>query len=180
MTIEDVMAEAGISRGSVLHQFPNRTELSVETAKVAMAAVVRKARELASRIEDPFQRLCEYGQIVWETHAMKEGLALTEILQATRWDKALALAIMPIIREAEAQVAIELVALARNAGIPDPEVMIARGWLLVASARGLIIESRLGFERPMIEQAIAEMKESHRRYCQRLATLAEERGCGQT
>ena len=39
-TVEHVMAEAGLSRGSVLHQFPNRVTLMVATAERAMRRVI--------------------------------------------------------------------------------------------------------------------------------------------
>lgn len=166
MTIESVMAKAGLSRGSVLHQFPTRLDLAVATADRTMHAVMEAARALTSRIDDPFERLAGYGQIVWDTHAMPEGLALTDILQAARWDAELLTAIQPLTAQVEAEVATELRALATAGGLADPEAMVARGWLLLSSARGLIIEHRLGSNRAVINAAIEEMKSSHRRYCE--------------
>jgi AcrR family transcriptional regulator len=180
MTVENVMAEAGISRGSVLHQFPNRIALAINTAERAMQTVVDEARARAMRIEDPFARLADYAQIVWDTHSMREGLALTEILQAARWDSELAAGIRPFTQKAEDEVAVELVELARAAGLAEPGIMIARGWLLVASARGLIIESRLGYHRPMIAEAVEEMKRSHRRFCEAMVPLSQRIDHGQT
>ena len=180
MTVENVMAEAGISRGSVLHQFPNRVALAIETMARTMEVVVMEARRLAAVIDDPFSRLADYAQIVWDTHSMPEGLALTEILQAARWDEELAEGIRPFIQKAEDAVAVELVELAEAAGFPNPQVMVARGWLLVASARGLIIESRLGYTRPIIAEAVEEMKRSHRRYCESVVPLTQRIGYSQS
>ncbi|WP_199554721.1 TetR/AcrR family transcriptional regulator [Sandaracinobacteroides hominis] len=173
MTVENVMAQARISRGSVLHQFPNRMSLAVETVARSLQAVMQEARLRAERIEDPFARLADYARIVWETHAMPAGLALTEILQAARWDAELAAAIRPFTIQSEEEIATELAEMARLAGFRDPQIMVARGWLLVASARGLIIESRLGYERPMISAAIEEMKQSHRRFCETMVPLSD-------
>lgn len=180
MTFENVMAEAGISRGSILHQFPNRVALAIATMARSMEVVVGEARRMSALIEDPFTRLVDYPQIVWDTHSLPEGLALTEILQAARWDEELADGIRPFTQKSEDEVAVELAGLARAAGFPDPQVMVARGWLLVASARGLIIESRLGYERPMIAEAVAEMKRSHRRYCENAVPLTQRTGYGRT
>lgn len=166
MTIESVMAKAGLSRGSVLHQFPTRLDLTIATADRTMHTVIETAREQASRIADPFERLAGYAQIVWDTHAMPEGLALTDILQAARWDSELLTAIQPVAAQVEEEVATELRTLATMGGLADPEAMVARGWLLVSSARGLIIEHRLGSNRQVINAAIEEMKSSHRRYCE--------------
>ena len=178
MTFENVMAEAGISRGSVLHQFPNRVALAIATMARSMEVVVAEAGRMSALIHDPFSRLADYAQIVWDTHSLPEGLALMEILQAARWDEELAAGIRPFTQKAEDEVAVELTGLARAAGFPDPQVMVARGWLLVASARGLIIESRLGYERPLIAEAVEEMKRSHRRYCESVVPLAQRTGCG--
>lgn len=176
MTFENVMAEASISRGSVLHQFPNRVALAIATMARSMEVVVAEARRMSALIEDPFSRLADYAQIVWDTHSMPEGLALTEILQAARWDEELAAGIRPFTQQSEDEVAVELAELAEAAGFADPQVMVARGWLLVASARGLIIESRLGYERPIIAEAVEEMKRSHRRYCESVVPLAQRIG----
>ena len=178
MTFENVMAEAGISRGSVLHQFPNRVALTIATMARSMEVVVSEARRMSALIHDPFTRLADYAQIVWDTHSLPEGLALTEILQAARWDEELAAGIRPFTQKSEDEVAVELAQLARAAGFPYPQVMVARGWLLVASARGLIIESRLGYERPMIAEAVEEMKRSHRRYCESVVPLTQRIGYG--
>lgn len=170
------MAESGISRGSILHQFPNRLALAIETMALAMRSVVEQAHDRASRIDDPFERLAGYADIVWETHSSAEGLALTDILQAARWDSELASGIHQNTRNAEEQIARELEDMARDAGFREPMAMVARGWLLMASARGLIIESRLGYDRPMIRSAVEEMKHSHRRFCTAMATSGEADG----
>ncbi|WP_339346972.1 TetR/AcrR family transcriptional regulator [uncultured Sphingomonas sp.] len=166
MTIESVMAKAGLSRGSVLHQFPTRLDLAIATAQRTMRAVMDAARERANAIDDPFERLAGYAQIVWDTHSTPEGLALTDILNAARWDTELLAAIQPVAAQVEAEIAEELRALATAGGLAEPEAMVARGWLLVSSARGLIIEHRLGSNRHVINAAIEEMKLSHRRYCE--------------
>ncbi|KAK0330919.1 hypothetical protein LTR94_030941, partial [Friedmanniomyces endolithicus] len=166
MTIESVMAKAGLSRGSVLHQFPTRLDLAIATAQRTMRAVMDAARERANAIDDPFERLAGYAQIVWDTHSTPEGLALTDILNAARWDTELLAAIQPVAAQVEAEIAEELRALATAGGLAEPEAMVAHGWLLVSSARGLIIEHRLGSNRHVINAAIEEMKLSHRRYCE--------------
>ncbi|MGJ3627383.1 TetR/AcrR family transcriptional regulator [Sphingomonas sp. MMS24-JH45] len=81
-TIETVMAEAGLSRGSAPHQFPTRLDLAVATAERSMRRVMEAARERAEAIPDRFERLAGYAQIGWEMHSLPDGLALTDILQA--------------------------------------------------------------------------------------------------
>ncbi|MCW1382674.1 TetR/AcrR family transcriptional regulator [Novosphingobium sp. KCTC 2891] len=168
MTIERVMAESGISRGSVLHQFPNRHALAVATAERTLQVVIDIARRMAETKTDPFERLASHAEVVWEAHSSPEGLALNEIVMAAGWDRELGEGIRPIVEVVEADIRQQFVEMASDAGLPDPDAFVARGWWLVSSVRGLIIEHRLPQPRPMIDAAIEEMKASHRRYCNAL------------
>lgn len=166
MTIERVMAESGISRGSVLHQFPNRLALAIATAERTLQVVIALAADAAAAKPDPFERLASHAEVMWQAHSSPEGLALNEIVTAAGWDRELAEGIRPIIEEVEADIRVQFVEMAREAGLPDPDAFVARGWWLVASVRGLVIEHRLLQPRPMIDAALEEMKASHRRYCE--------------
>lgn len=167
-TVEHVMAEAGLSRGSVLHQFPTRLELTVGTAEAAMRVVMADTEERAAAVADPFERLLHYPTIMWETHTDSHALALTDILLAARWNTELAQALLPVTSAIELQVSDEFLNLASAAGLPDPAAYVPHGWLLLASTRGLIIEYKLDPSRPMILEAIATMKVEHQRLCERL------------
>lgn len=167
-TIEHVMAEAGLSRGSLLHQFPTRLELTVATAEHAMRTVMADADQRVREIPSPLERLVQYPAVMWETQTSDAGLALTDILLAARWDKALTEALLPVTSEIELQVSDELLALAQNAGLPDPSAYVPHGWLLLASTRGLIIEYKLDPSRPMILTAMKALHDDHRLLCERL------------
>ena len=168
-TIEHVMAESALSRGSVLHQFPNRNALMVATAERAMQCVIASARAMAGAIDDPFERLSDYARISWESHSSPEGLALTDILSAARWDADLMAGLQPITSQVESDIHDEFIKLATDAGFSDAEMLVPHGWLLIASVRGLIIEHSLNPERPMILAAIDRLSERHRRFCNNLA-----------
>ncbi len=168
-TVEHVMIEAGLSRGSVLHQFPNRVALMVAAAELAMRRVMDSARVMAEAIEDPFERLSDYARISWETHSLPEGLALTDILLAARWDRELLDGLQPVTSRVEQEIHDEFIKLASEAGFTDAEALVPHGWLLIASVRGLIIEHSVNQSRPMIIAAIERMKERHRRFCANLA-----------
>lgn len=168
-TIAQVMTETGLSRGSVLHQFPNRIALMVATAERAMRCVMDSARDMAQAIDDPFERLSDYARIAWQTHSQPEGLALTDILLAGRWDRELLDELQPVTSKVEQEIHDEFIRLASDAGFTDPEALVPHGWLLIASVRGLIIENSVNQSRPMILAAIERMKERHRRFCTNLA-----------
>lgn len=171
-TIEHVMVEAGLSRGSVLHQFPNRVALMVAAAELAMRRVMDSARTMAEAVDDPFERLSDYARISWEAHSLPEGLALTDILLAARWDRELLDGLQPITSRVEQEIHDEFIKLASEAGFSDAEALVPHGWLLIASVRGLIIEHSVNQSRPMIIAAIERMKERHRRFCANLAARA--------
>lgn len=175
-TIEHVMVEAGLSRGSVLHQFPNRIALMAATAERAMRRVMDSAGVMAAAIDDPFERLSDYARISWEAHSQPEGLALTDILLAARWDSELIAGLQPVASQVEQEIHDEFIKLASEAGFDDAEALVPHGWLLIASVRGLIIEHSLGYERPMIVAAIDRMKERHRRFCVNLAARNRDGG----
>ena len=167
-TVEHVMAEAGLSRGSLLHQFPTRLELAVATAEHAMRTVMADADARVGEIASPLERLVQYPRVMWETQTSDCGLALTDILLAARWDQQLALALLPVTSKIEVQVSEELLVLAEKAGLPDPAAYVAHGWLLLASTRGLIIEYKLDPSRPMILSAMQALQDEHRLLCERL------------
>lgn len=167
-TVEHVMREAGLSRGSILHQFPTRLALAVASAEHAMREVMADAKARALAVQDPYERLASYADILWATHSQSYGLAVTDILLATRWDGELAQALLPVTGAVELAIHDELLLIAQEAGLRDPEGYVPYGWLLLASVRGLIIEHKLSPQRPMIIQAIAAMKDEHRRLCERL------------
>jgi len=167
-TVEHVMAEAGLSRGSLLHQFPTRLELTVATAEHAMRAVMADADQRVRKIQSPLERLVQYPAVMWETQTSDAGLALTDILLAARWDKSLAEALLPVTSKIELQVSEELLVLAQDAGLSDPAAYVPHGWLLLASTRGLIIEYKLDPSRQMILTAMKALQAEHRLLCERL------------
>jgi AcrR family transcriptional regulator len=164
-TVEHVICETGLSRGSVLHQFRNRVELAAATAEHTMRFAMADSLGRANAIDDPFERVLDYAQIMWDTQSQPEGIALSDILLATRWDKELAAAIRPITLWVEQEVARALLKLAVDADFVDPPAFVPHGWLLLATVRGLVIEFSFSRSRPMILAAAEVMKQQHRQLC---------------
>ncbi len=167
-TIEHVMQEAGLSRGSVLHQFPTRVALAAETAKRCMYSVMDASDALAVAIADPYERFADYPRIMWETQSSPEGLAFTDILLTMRWDRELASALQSIASQVEQDIHDAFVRMAAEAGFSDTEAVVPHGWLLLANVRGLLMEHALNPNRPMILEAINLMKTNHRAFCERM------------
>ncbi|HMT43215.1 MAG TPA: TetR/AcrR family transcriptional regulator [Chakrabartia sp.] len=177
-TIEHVMQEAGLSRGSVLHQFPTRVCLAAETAKRCMFSVMEASTALASSIEDPFERFADYPRVMWETQSSPEGLAFTDILLTMRWDRELATALQSVAGQVEQDIHDAFVRMAAEAGFADTEAVVPHGWLLLANVRGLLMEYALNPNRPMILDAINLMKSNHRAFCDQLRAEARQTSHG--
>ena len=116
-SIEAVMAEAGVSRGSLLNQFPTRIALMAATSEAAMQAMIAATRARNAAFADPAARYRAMCDVTWMTQNMPEGAAVTEVLLAARRDEALALAFRPVARRIEAEIDQYTAELARAAGV---------------------------------------------------------------
>lgn len=168
-TIERILSGASVSRGSLLHQFPNRIALMVTTAEWAMDAMLASSQRSAASISDAFERLVAYSHITWAVHNEPSGLTVMDLLLAARWDRDLAQALQPVALRIEQDIQRGLLDLAREAGLPDPSAYIPQGWVIVATTRGLMTEMSIGVDRPMISAAVDQMHEHHRLFCLSLA-----------
>ena len=132
---ELIAEEAGLTRGALHHHFKTRADL--------MAAVIRTAYE---REQHAYQdiatgtgrgaRLSDWPDMLWEVLAKPSGLAVLEILQASRSDPELAALVAPM------QAAVERMSLAaidREFGSADATEMLPGIRLLVWAVRGLSI-----------------------------------------
>jgi AcrR family transcriptional regulator len=162
------MVDAGLSRGSVLHQFPTRLQLTLGTAEFAMEEMLTSGAELGAQIEDPVERFCSYAEIVWQVHRMPCSIALTDILLASRWDEALATGLKALAENAEQRIDGRYTTLAKEAGVKDIEAVVLHGRLLNASVRGLTMELVFNPSRELTLAALATLKRDYRRFCEHL------------
>lgn len=134
-----VAEEAGVSRGAMLHQFPTKTNL--------MLAVVRDVFERDSEhykqsilTVSPLEWMRSISSTVWEVISRPSGIAVMEIMLASRSDLELADKLrsiqMQIDKEAHEWVVERHVA----AGIQERPDGDAIHRLIVAAARGLALE----------------------------------------
>lgn len=160
-TIEVVMQATGISRGSVLHQFPTRMDLMAAAAEFAMNTMVADTTESTSAIPDARRQLEALAEIMWVAHRSDSAIALTEVLMSSRSDRGLARRLTPLAERVETQIDAQVSGIARRAGIADPQPVLAWTRLLIASMRGLVIEFMLQPDRRMILAALDALKVQH-------------------
>lgn len=95
-----IAADAGVSRGAILHQFGTRAQLMAETVRWVYDreredyAKLQASRHLGARVSD-------WPELLWEVLSKPPGFAVLEILWATRSDPELADRVLPIQAEIE-------------------------------------------------------------------------------
>lgn len=167
-SIETVMAKAGISRGSVLHQFPTRLALMAATIEAAMQAMIEDTRARYGAETDPQEKLRRMSQLFWETQQIPEGIAVTEALLAARWDPELARELKTIAETIEIEIDEDVRKIAAEAGVHDIEACVVHARLLILSLRGITLELMFDPDRRMIHRALAEIHTRHAEHCERV------------
>jgi AcrR family transcriptional regulator len=142
--------EAGISRGAILHQFGTRAELMAEVIRHVFEQEVRDYAELMVQLRIG-RRVSDWVELCWRVLGRPSGLAVMEILLASRSDVELAARIAPM------QAAVEQSALndlrAQFGG--DDQDTLARMRLIAWSIRGLTMAQMLLPEPEDIERSVA-------------------------
>ncbi len=160
-SIDAVMADCNLGRGSILNQFPNRHALMIATGERAMSQMVATATCEVVKIDGPEQQVRSLFDVFWETHNLPEAIALTEILLASRWDRALADGLSHPAEQMETVIDELHAGLAEQAGIIKSAEFVVHGRLLNSNLRGITIELMLKKDREMIHSALASLKNSH-------------------
>jgi AcrR family transcriptional regulator len=166
-SIEAVMEETGISRGSVLNQFPTRVALMSAAIEAAMLAMVSDTRRRGAEIDDPVQRVREMCNVFWETQNIPEAVVVTEVLLAARWDGALAQALGPIANRIETEIDQYTLELIQAAGVDAAfyEHCLLHARILILSLRGITLELMYDKDRRIMHRALARIREMHLSQC---------------
>jgi len=130
-----IAEEAGVSRGALTHHFDSRADLMACVVSWVYQQELEHYAAATSR-DGRGERLADWPDLVWEVLSKPSGLAVLEILQATRSDTELAERVRPV------QVGIEQAGLdvmeRRFGGDERTRHAIVR--LIVWAIRGLTIE----------------------------------------
>jgi len=139
-----VANEARVARGSLLHQFPTRTDLILAVAEHALAAQRADIRDGLARLPAGRERFVGSVDVTWAAFQTPESRALIEIFIATRYDADLARRIPDFAVEFEASKGRGAHRFAEQAGLRDDagEAIALRRLILVA-LRGLAVDTML-------------------------------------
>lgn len=149
-TTAAIADEAGVSRGAIIYQFGTRAQLMSE---VIASVYEREHRqyELLQRQGHDGSAIGEWPDMLWEVLSQPSGMAVIEILQASRSDRELAELVRP------AQERIELISaqgMLGRFGWTDEKEMLAAVRLFVWAIRGLSIAQVLVRDPSEIERSI--------------------------
>ncbi len=134
-TTELIADEAGLTRGALHHHFKTRADLMAEVIRSVYEREQRAYQEMAAD-GGRGARLSDWPDMLWEVLSKPSGLAVLEILQASRSDPDLAARVAPM------QAAVERMSLAaidQQFGSADAAEMLPGIRLLVWAVRGLSI-----------------------------------------
>lgn len=172
-SVEAVMVKAGVSRGSLLNQFPTRLELMIVTSEAAMQAMIADTKVRLATIPDPVDRYRAMCDVAWQGQKMPEGIAVTEVLLAARRDAALAEAFGPVAARIETEIDQYTADVAREAGVPESAMdsCLLHGRILILSLRGITLELAFDPDRAMINRALNQIRAQHAAHCDRVLAV---------
>lgn len=140
MTTQHVMDEAGVSRGAMLHHFPTRVDLVIAVAEYAAQAQNRLVGRRLAAVPPGMDLYIGITDATWEAVREPAGLALIEIIVASRSDAALGERLPAVVERFEKQQLDNVWEAAQRVGIKDRDAIERMVRLHRAAMRGLAIE----------------------------------------
>lgn len=148
-TTAAIADEAGVSRGSIIYQFNTRAQLMSEVIIFVYEQEQRQYEELAQQGFD-LSRPEQWPELLWKVFSQPAGMAVIEILQASRSDPELAALVIPTQERVE-QSSVEAI----MRWIPgDLEQTRATVRLFVWAIRGLALSQVLSQDSVETEHAV--------------------------
>jgi AcrR family transcriptional regulator len=141
-TVSRIIADAGVSRGALLHHYPSKNELILDAAKTLLARVFERLHALLSSEAMPRQPEELVEQIWKEFFASDTHVVYVELLVASRRDAELAALLQSLAPTLEEYIRVTFdqhFVLAPDAVAPPHEMFLMTRWLL----RGMAIDAHL-------------------------------------
>lgn len=152
-TVLIVADVAKVSRGAMTHHFPTKIDLMLAVVRYVFEDEREQYKRLLGR-SAPRENFFSFPRIAWQVLSRPSGMAVTEILMASRSDEALANGLVPLQREIEAAARSELLRTLADAGfVPNPEGRAAQR-LFVAAIRGLAIDALFVRNKKEIDESV--------------------------
>lgn len=141
--------EAGVSRGSIIYHFSTRAQLMSEVITYVYEKEQRQYQELAQQGVD-LSQLEEWPAILWEVFSQPSGMAVIEVLQASRSDPELAALVIPTQKRVE-QASVDAIMRWIPGNVAKTKATVR---LFVWAIRGLALSSVLSPDAAETEDAV--------------------------
>lgn len=158
-TTQAVLDDAGVSRGSLLHQFPTRDLLMVAAAEEAMTRMLAAVEAGTVRHGDLLKGLMDFPNILWRVQTDLPARAFTEIQLASRWDAVLEEGLKGAMATVNQLTTSKVVTVAEQYAIHDLPGLLDEIYLLIGATQGLAIGRDLVGDKTMTAGALALLKE---------------------
>ena len=169
------MSKAGISRGSVLNQFPTRLDLMAATMDAAVRILVDDVQTRLDAISGPEQQLRKMFDVLWANQNIPEGVVITELLLAARWDTELAAEMARALPTFEEEFDDRTRQIAIRAKARDPEACVLCARMLVLALRGITLELMFDPDRKIILRALREIGALYENFCDYMLGITDGR-----
>lgn len=167
-----IACKARVSRGAMLHQFPQLTDLLFAVAEHIVQA---RAAELMARAADmtPRERFWAAADTSWDIENQPSTIVLREILTATISDRRLHRRLQPLIQEMTRLRRRGAELMAEDLGIADVERVYALVEMHMATLYGLSMAKLFGHDAGAIERARELFTALEREFGDRLVAAAQ-------
>lgn len=123
-TTQAILDRSGVSRGSLLHQFPTRQELMVTTGQTALETMIASIETRLRAAAGPLEGMYSYPDILWDVIIEPPALAFYEIQMAARWDAELFAGLKEPVEKVEHYIEGTIRALGRRYEMTDIETYL--------------------------------------------------------
>lgn len=167
-TVSTVADDAGVSRGALTHQFPAKTDLMLAVVESVFEEDGHLYNETIATM-DPATWLIELPETMWRVISRPSGIAVMEIMLASRSDAELGEKLRTLQTRIDQQAHRWSEERVRAAGLePHPE-MEAIHELYVAAIRGLALEATFMNNTDGVNRSIKVLSDMMRRFYPPLA-----------
>jgi AcrR family transcriptional regulator len=153
-TVTIVADVAKVSRGAMTHHYPTKIDLMLAVVRHVFEDEREQYKQALGTPASPRENFFAFPRVAWQVLSRPSGMAVTEILMASRSDRALASGLVPLQREIEAAARSGMLEALTGAGfVPRPEGRATQR-LFVAALRGLAIDALFVRDQKEIDEAV--------------------------
>ncbi|MES2057128.1 MAG: TetR/AcrR family transcriptional regulator [Pseudomonadota bacterium] len=157
-TVTIVAEEAGVSRGAMTHQFPAKTDLMLAVVGAVYEADTEHYRRALTALS-PAQWMKTLPATMWEAISCPSGVAVMEIMLASRSDDDLAVKLRALQSDIDLHAHAAVVDRHAQLGLVEREDGEAVHRVFVGAVRGLTLEALFMDNRAEVEKSIAVLSE---------------------